>query len=140
MTRPSDEGGDDARLKNTANSTSEVPERPQCPFNERVARIRHLNDTLRQKGSGGSICVTRGVETLGIIAVAEIIQRVADYDQFDCFNDPYEEHDFGHVSYDEHKLFWKVDYYDKTLSFGSPDPTDTALTHRVLTIMLATEY
>ena len=31
-------------------------------------------------------------------------------------------------------------YYDPTLSFGSEDPIDLNKTHRVLTIMLASDY
>ena len=38
------------------------------------------------------------------------------------------------------KLFWKLDYFDPSLSLGSEDPADEAKTCRVLTIMLAEEY
>jgi hypothetical protein len=55
-------------------------------------------------------------------------------------NDPYGEHDFGALDYAGAKLFWKVDCYDKSLSAGSPDPTDPNVTTRILTIMLASEY
>jgi hypothetical protein len=55
-------------------------------------------------------------------------------------NDPYGEHDFGAFDVDGARLFWKIDYYDRSLSGGSPDPTDPAVTCRVLTIMLAWEY
>ena len=38
------------------------------------------------------------------------------------------------------KLFWKIDLYDRALEYGSPEPTDPAQTHRVLTILFPSEY
>ena len=44
------------------------------------------------------------------------------------------------MNYDGHKLFWKIDYFDPSLTFHSEDAADLAKTVRVLTIMLADEY
>jgi hypothetical protein len=55
-------------------------------------------------------------------------------------NDPYEEHDFGSFEVDEHKLFFKIDYFDKSRSHHSPDLSDSSVTERVITILLAEEY
>ena len=37
-------------------------------------------------------------------------------------------------------IFFKIDYFDKALNAHSPDPSDPAVTERVITIMLAEEY
>ena len=50
------------------------------------------------------------------------------------------EHDFGSFEADGHTIFFKIDYYDETLSVHSPDASDPAVTKRVITIMLAEEY
>lgn len=38
------------------------------------------------------------------------------------------------------KIFFKIDYYDPELQCLSQDPSDAAITRRVLTIALAEEY
>ena len=50
------------------------------------------------------------------------------------------EHDFGAFEDEGDRFFWKIDYYDLTLTVGSADPADPAQTARVLTLMLADEY
>lgn len=55
-------------------------------------------------------------------------------------NDPHGEHDFGSFRYNGELIYWKIDYYDKAMEFGSPDPADPAVTTRILTILLAEEW
>lgn len=107
---------------------------------ERVAKIRELNDRFRRTGIGGRFVMTLGVRALGPDALAQILQDVASYDEFTEDNDPYGEHDFGTVYAGMVKLFWKIDYYDRTLEAGSEDPANPAVTTRVLTLMRAEEY
>jgi hypothetical protein len=40
----------------------------------------------------------------------------------------------------DQKIFWKIDTYDLDMQAMSPNPANPAVTHRVLTIMLASEY
>jgi len=55
-----------------------------------------------------------------------ILERVKRVDHFTEDNDPYGEHDFGSFDQAADKIFWKIDYYDTSLTFGSPDPSDPA--------------
>ena len=84
--------------------------------------------------------MTTGIAALGPEAVARIIQTIAVYDDFCHANDPYEEHDFGSFEADGHLIFFKIDYYNKALTYHSPDPSEPSVTERVITIMLAEEY
>lgn len=102
--------------------------------------IAELNDRFRKTFMGGQVFVTQGVQALGEAAVARIVAQVRAFDRFDEDNDPHGEHDFGVLEDAGEKLFWKIDYYDKTLTYGSPDAADPSKTTRVLTILLASEY
>jgi hypothetical protein len=106
----------------------------------RTDRIRTLNDDLRQYLLGGLAVITPGVAALGQQAVERIVKTIAVYDDFCHANDPHEEHDFGSFQADGQTIFFKIDYYDKTLTYHSPDPSDPSVTERVITIMLADEY
>ncbi len=103
-------------------------------------QIRALNDELRQHLLGGIAVITPGVAALGQEAVERIVKTIAVFDDFCRANDPHEEHDFGAFDADGHSIFFKIDYYDKTLTYHSPDPSDPSVTERVITIMLAEEY
>jgi hypothetical protein len=103
-------------------------------------RIRALNDELRQNLPPGHAVMTAGIAALGPEAVARIVKTIAVYDDFCHANDPYAEHDFGSFEADGQRIFFKIDYYDKALTYHSPDPSDPSVTERVITIMLAEEY
>jgi hypothetical protein len=102
--------------------------------------IARLNDVLRTTLQGGRIVATQGVLQLTPRAKTQILAQLRTFNNFSPDNDPYGEHDFGALDVDGQKVFWKIDYYDPSLTRGSPDPADPALTTRVLTIMLAEEY
>jgi hypothetical protein len=103
-------------------------------------RIRELNDELRQHLHGGLAVMTPGVAALGQQVVERIVQTISVFDGFCHANDPHEEHDFGSFEAEGRTIFFKIDYYDKSLTYRSPDPSDPSVTERVITIMLADEY
>ena len=119
----------------------------------KTQQIAELNDQVRQRcqipvfGKQKVPCqilMTQGVAALGPVAQICISAIVRDYDAFTEDNDPHGERDFGAFTYEEgkilEKIFWKIDYYDQALEYGSEDPADPEQTTRVLTIMLASEY
>lgn len=107
----------------------------------RKKRIRDLNDALRcGEVMHGRILVTEGVQALGNEIMAKVIAALAEFSDFTEENDPHNEHDFGSLACEGETVFWKIDYYDQDLRWHSPDAANPAVTQRVLTIMLASEY
>jgi hypothetical protein len=107
---------------------------------ERTRKIAELNDAFRSTFTGGQVFMTRGIEALDERTRAEIIAAVMEFDAFDDGNDPYGEHDYGTVQIAGKTYVWKIDTYDLRQKYMSPDPSDPAVTRRVLTILLPSEW
>ena len=106
-----------------------------------LSRVRTLNDETRRFLPFSRCVLSRGITALSAELRQDIIERVRSYDDFTAVNDPFGEHDYGSFECGEERVLWKIDYYDADgEQYGSPDPADRALTTRVLTIMLASEY
>jgi hypothetical protein len=112
---------------------------------QRLETIRALNDALRVAISGGLptapaqgiFTVTPGIQGLGVLDLHCLLVGVRDYSKWEhaeC------EHDFGAVDVHGQKYFWKIDYYDLSMQFGSDDPSNPEITKRVFTLMHASEY
>ena len=106
----------------------------------RSAWIAALNDRLRTTLAGGKVMMTTGVQACGSAFIAKAVVTMKTFTAFDADNDPHTEHDFGAYEVDDHRLFFKIDYYSPDMESGSEDPADSAKTVRVLTLMLAEEY
>ncbi len=137
-----------------SDTTSPTP--PLTPKQDRTAQVATLNDKVRRgEDRQARIVMTRGVAELlagpetdepartarTILNQAALMRTIADAD-IAADDDPDGERDFGVVTFLEQRLFWKVDYYaaDGEFAYGSEAPWDPALTTRVLTIMLTSEY
>lgn len=117
---------------------------------ERSQRIAELNDQFRKtvglptpkvQAVPGVAVMTTGIDALSLAQKLSILEQVREFDVFTEDNDPWGEHDFGLITMDDvGSVYWKIDYYDSSMTYGSEDPANPAVTMRVLTIMLASEY
>ena len=106
-----------------------------------TAKIAALNDLCRKAmGIAGRLIQTAGVSALPQEDQSAIREKVETFDVFTPDNDPHEERDFGAFEHNGERMFWKIDYYDRSMEYASKDPSDPKQTVRVLTIMLASEY
>lgn len=122
-----------------------------APAVDRISIIATLNDALRQnltQPGHNRLVMTLGVQDLigdvslfrNFRARAELLRAIRDYDEFGVDVDPHGERDFGRFTFRGAALYWKIDYYDRALDFGSPDPAEPQATTRVLTVLLTSEY
>ena len=139
MTRPLHPFDLTAGIETAIGAVSQ-PKARMMSVNSQTARIRDLNDAFRATLAEGKCVMTAGVSELGIPFAAAAVAATRAFQDFNPENDPDGEHDFGAFMIDEQRLFWKIDYYDPTLRYGSRDPSNPVETKRVLTIMLAEEY
>jgi hypothetical protein len=109
-------------------------------MNANSSATRALNDELRRDFSRGVALVTPGVMALGPEAAERIFHTVSEYSDFTPDNDPYGEGDFGSFEIEGETIFFKIDYYNRDMSEHSSDPSDPAVTKRVITVMRADEY
>ena len=99
-----------------------------------ISNIASLNDTFRRSGFG--VTMTQGVGNLPDLD--GLMGAVRDFNRFSEDNDPYGERDFGSLVWFGEKVYWKIDYYNKTLTAWENPLSDKCL--RILTVMLAEEY
>ena len=110
---------------------------------DRLFRIAELNDRVRL-GRDPEARVVMTATCLAVLAgnggfvsealaQAEILGAAA---RHDFGSDAIGERNSGEFIIRGHTLRFVIDYYDRTLEWGSEDPADPALTTRVLTFML----
>ena len=107
---------------------------------ERIAKIRNLNDQLRQTFSGGTLLLSRGIRSKSPKELCDILEGVKNFNNFTKDLDVYNEHDYLSFDYKGDKIIAKIDYYNNDCTYLSPDPANPDHTHRVMTIMTASDY
>jgi len=107
----------------------------------RLATIARLNDRCRQgldrtarilitRACLGTFADSRAAE---IVAQAEIVSALRVYHFRDVEAD---ERDRGNFEFRGTTVYFRIDYYDAAMEYGSEDPADAGQTRRILTIML----
>lgn len=100
---------------------------------EGLLRVRELGNC--------TLVITPGVcEKNHAILMLTLFEKIRDFTEFVDGDDPYKEHDFGKIEYNNNDYFFKFDYYDLNMQYRSENPEDENKTKTVLTIMLADEY
>lgn len=110
------------------------------PISERTDRIRQLNDQLRTLKLTGVIRYAGQLAEENDELRTKVLLAVSTFAGFNDGDDPYGEHDFGAVTVDGQKFYFKIDYYDANCEYGSEDPADPAVTTRVMSIFYAEDY
>lgn len=106
----------------------------------KAIKIRLLNDVLRKTGQGGFTYFVGDLAQSNPLFQFKVHALVRMDDKPTDGNDPYGEHDFGTVTVDGEDIMWKIDYYDLNGENHSPDPTNEAVTKRILSIFYARDY
>jgi hypothetical protein len=113
----------------------------------KTERIRELNDQLRTSGDpiealimNGQLVITRELAANGNEFIDRAVAAVRAFDDFNADNDPWGEHDCATLEVDGETIIFKIDYDDPSMEYHSEDAADPALTRRVLTIMLESDW
>lgn len=98
--------------------------------------IAELNDQFRKAYPNGDWYFTQGARS----EMMTLVKEIQKFDTFTEDNDPYGEHDFGSIDIEGDRYFWKIDYFDLDLDYGSPDPSNPEVTRRIMNVMHTSEY
>lgn len=109
--------------------------------NLRTEVIRRLNDLLRVHHYGGRVMMTQGVASLNPLDQIDVLDSLAEFNNFTEDNDPYKEHDYATFDVEHGGTYqFKIDYYDNDIKYHSPDNADPSVTTRIMIITTPSEY
>lgn len=91
------------------------------------------NDEIRQKGLFGPahktpLIMTPGVSELGRVAIDQLVVKLMQFDDWGSGNDPYGDRDFGTLTWEGRKVFFKIER-------DEVDPDE-----RIITLLTPSEY
>ncbi len=118
----------------------EVRSNAGLPTAQRHEVIAALNDQFRQTLRGGAVFMTASVANISSVRLRRMMEAIRTFEGFCEEQDPFGEHDLGSIKDEGERFFWKIDYFDPSMRFGSQDPANPAITLRVMTIMRPEEY
>lgn len=113
---------------------------PITPTGEANNRFRA--GVLQGRPGHHRILSTPGIQALGSLAVQEVLHQALVFPD-ESFRESFEPHgdrDFIVVNHQGLKVWAKIDTFDLTMEWMSPDPADDEVTVRVLSLMLPDEY
>ena len=118
----------------------QITARKVADLNDQLRKDMFTGNMLKKHNLKNKLVMTPGITGYNLKDKEKIFASVKYYGNFTKDNNPWGEKDFGAFNFKKEKYNWKIDYYDNTMSFHSPDKTDPDKTVRVLTIMKASEY
>lgn len=110
---------------------------------DKTKTIATLNDDLRRRlltPGRNKVVISHTVSNMSFIKRIHLLKLISSFDDFSNSNDPNGERDFGKIKFEGESYFWKIDYYDNSMEYGSDDPSNPNITTRVLTVMHTSEY
>lgn len=127
-------------IEHQPSKNEEVRSNAGLPTTPRHEVIAALNDQFRQTLRGGAVFMTASVANISSVRLRRMMEAIRTFKGFCEEQDPYGEHDLGSIKDEGERFFWKIDYFDPSMRFGSQDPANPAITLRVMTIMRPEEY
>ena len=110
-------------------------------FRRQVCAIAPGLGRAEPGGLAGRVVFTRAVAARGPLFPLLCLLAVAGHDAFDPEDDPDRLRDFGAVTVQGVRVWFKIDTYaDETMEWGAERPDDPARTYRVMTVMLPSDW
>lgn len=87
--------------------------------NTQNTKIADINDSLRAHLPGAlpephRLLLTLKVQRLAPEKLNTLLRQIANFNNFNIENDPFDEHDYGLILFEDEEYFFKFDYFDRS--------------------------